>query len=166
MLRPSPPQRPQASELHISGQNFSKIGTQFCPLADMLPKAIPSQQTAQHTTGYGIALQRNKIQLHQPEQRPKSPKLGSLHNHWSNLTHGGRLHNYEKLRPSSLQKGDPKHSKLSETKRQINMQQLKEHGKNSQDQTNKEEIFSLPENECRIMTVMMIHILEIRWRHR
>ena len=44
-----------------------------------------------------------------------------------------------------LRKGDPKHSKLSKMRRQRNMQQMKEQGKNSSDQTNEEEIGSLSE---------------------
>ena len=48
---------------------------------------------------------------------------------------------------SSLQKGDPKYSKLKKMKRERNIQQLEEHGKNPQDQTNEEEIDSLPEKK-------------------
>ena len=39
------------------------------------------------------------------------------------------------------------------------MQQMKEQGKNSSDQTNKEEIGTLPEKEFRVMKVKMIHNL-------
>jgi len=49
------------------------------------------------------------------------------------------------MQPSSLQKGDPKHSKLNKMKSQRNIQLMKEHGKNSQ--TNEEKIGSLPEKE-------------------
>ena len=45
-------------------------------------------------------------------------------------------------------------------KRQRNMQQMKEHGKNPQDQTNEEETGSLPEKEFRVMTVKMAPNLE------
>ena len=41
-------------------------------------------------------------------------------------------------------------------KRQKNIQQVKEHGKNPPDQTKKEEIGSLYEKEFRIMIVKMI----------
>jgi len=41
-------------------------------------------------------------------------------------------------------------------KRQRNMQQMKGHGKNSQGQTNEEEIGYLPEKEFRAMIVKMI----------
>ena len=41
-------------------------------------------------------------------------------------------------------------------RRQRNMQQMKEQGKNSLDQTNEEKISSLPEKEFRVMIVKMI----------
>ena len=41
-------------------------------------------------------------------------------------------------------------------RRQRNIQQLKEQGKNSPDQTNEEETGSLPEKEFRVMIVKMI----------
>ena len=41
-------------------------------------------------------------------------------------------------------------------RRQRNMQQMKEQGKNPPDQTNGEEIGSLPGKEFRVMTVKMI----------
>ena len=41
-------------------------------------------------------------------------------------------------------------------RRQRNTQQMKEEGKNTPDQTNEEEIGSLPEKEFRIMIVKMI----------
>ena len=44
-------------------------------------------------------------------------------------------------------------------RRQRNTQQVKEQGKNPPDQTNEEEIGSLPEKEFRVMTVKMIQNL-------
>ena len=41
-------------------------------------------------------------------------------------------------------------------RRQRSMQQMKEQGKNPPNQTNEEEIGSLPEKEFRVMTVKMI----------
>ena len=41
---------------------------------------------------------------------------------------------------------------------------MKEQGKNPPDQTNEEEIGSLPEKEFRAMTVKISKILEIEWR--
>ena len=49
-----------------------------------------------------------------------------------------------------------KHSKLSKMRRQRNVHQIKEQGKNPPDQTNEEEISSLPEKEFRVMIVKMI----------
>ena len=57
------------------------------------------------------------------------------------------------------EKGDPKHSKLSKMRRQRNKKQMKEQGKNPPDQTNEEEIGSLPEKEFRVMIVKMIQNL-------
>ena len=57
------------------------------------------------------------------------------------------------------EKGDPKHSKLSKMRRQRNTKQMKEQGKNPPDQTNEEEIGSLPEKEFRVMIVKMIQNL-------
>ena len=54
-------------------------------------------------------------------------------------------------------------------KRQRNIQQVKEHGKNPPDQTKKEEIGSLYEKEFRIMIVKMIWDLEnkvVTWINR
>ena len=44
-------------------------------------------------------------------------------------------------------------------RRQRNTQQMKEQGKNPPDQTNEEEIGSLPEKEFRVMIVQMIQNL-------
>ena len=44
------------------------------------------------------------------------------------------------------------------------MQQMKEQGKHPPDQTNEEEIGSLPEEEFRVMIVKMIPNFEIEWR--
>ena len=42
---------------------------------------------------------------------------------------------------------------------------MKENGKNPQDQTNEEEIGSLPEKEFKVMIVKMTQNLEDKWRH-
>ena len=44
-------------------------------------------------------------------------------------------------------------------RKQRNMQQMKEQGKNPPDQTNEEEIGSLPEKEFRVIVVKMIQNL-------
>ena len=69
---------------------------------------------------------------------------------------GGRHQKQWGLCTCSLQKEDPKHSKLSKIRRQRNMQQMKDQSKNPPDQTNEEEIGSLPEKEFRVMIVKMI----------
>ena len=47
-------------------------------------------------------------------------------------------------------------------RRQRNTQQIKEHGKNPPDQTNEEEIGSLPEEDIRVMIIKMIQNLQNR----
>ena len=71
------------------------------------------------------------------------------------LATGGRHQKQWELRTCSLRKGDPKHSKLRKMRRQRNTQKMKEQDKNPPDQTNEEEIGSLPEKEFRIMRVKM-----------
>ena len=44
------------------------------------------------------------------------------------------------------------------------MQQVRKQGKNPPDQTNEEEIGTLPEGEFRVMIVKISKILEIEWR--
>ena len=46
-------------------------------------------------------------------------------------------------------------------KRQRNMAQMKEQGRNSQDQINKEEVCNLPESQFRIMIVKILQRLKI-----
>ena len=58
----------------------------------------------------------------------------------------GRHQKQQEPRTCSLQKGDTKHSKLRKMRRQRKTQQMKEQGKNPPDQTNEEEIGSLPED--------------------
>ena len=48
---------------------------------------------------------------------------------------------------------------LNKMRRQRNTQQMKEQGKHPPDETNDEEIGSLPEKEFRVMTVKMIQNL-------
>ena len=72
------------------------------------------------------------------------------------LATGGRHQKQRELRTCTLQKGEPKHSKLSKRRRQRNTQQIKEQGKNRPDQKKEEEIDSLPETEFRVMIVKII----------
>ena len=80
------------------------------------------------------------------------------------LASGGRHQKQGELQACSLQKGDPKHSKLSNMRRQKNTQLMKEKGKNLPDQTNEEEIGSLPEKEFRVMRVKIIQNLGNRMK--
>ena len=80
-------------------------------------------------------------------------------NDWDTLT-GRIIYNKEEPQTSSKKKGHPKHSNLNKMKRQINIQQVKEHDKSPPNQTKDEEIGSLPEKEFRIMIVKMIQNFE------
>ena len=61
------------------------------------------------------------------------------------LANGNRHQKQRELRTCSLQKGDPKPSKISEMRRQKNTQQMKQQDKNTPDLKNEEEIGRLPE---------------------
>ena len=64
--------------------------------------------------------------------------------YWSNATHGRQ--NPQLGETMTFQeKGDQEHSKFNKMKRQRNIQQMRNHGKNPQDQINEEEISSIPE---------------------
>ena len=78
----------------------------------------------------------------------------------SNAPSGRILHNKEKPQTSSIQKGHPKHSNLNKTKRERNIQWVKEHDKCPPNQRKEEEIGNLPEKEFRIMIVKMIQNLK------
>ena len=133
---------------------------QECPLAERLPKIILSSQKPQNTP-VDAALPTRKtrsspltrIQAPVPSTRkPTQPSEPTL-------TTGGGHQKQRELRTCSLRKGDPKHSKLSKIRRQRNTQQKKGQGNNPPDQTNEEEIVSLPEKEFRVMIVKMIQNL-------
>ena len=69
----------------------------------------------------------------------------------------------EELWPYSLGKVDPRYSKLEKNElRQRNTLHMKEKGKNSEDQINKEEIGKLSEKEFRVTIVKMIQNLKNR----
>ena len=70
-----------------------------------------------------------------------------------NLPSGGR--HQKKQGTPSVRKGDPQHGNLSKVRRQRNIKQMKEQSKNPRDQTNEEEIGSLPEKEFTVMIVKM-----------
>ena len=66
---------------------------------------------------------------------------------------------------SAYKRETPKNSKLNKMTRPRNMQ-MKEHGKNPQDQINEEKMGSLPEKEFRVMIVKMIQNLGNKVEHR
>ena len=74
---------------------------------------------------------------------------------------GGRNQTEERNQPWSLGKGDLKHNKLKKIiKRQRNTTQIKEQTRNTEVQTNEDEIGKLCEKEFRILIVKMIKNLE------
>ena len=141
-------------------QTTSKTGTQPHPLAQRLPKIIIRPQTPKtHHQTWTCPLETQdpasstRTQALVPSTRkptqPTEPTLATWNRHQKQ----------RELRNCSLQKGDPKHSKLSKMRRQRNIQQMKEQGKTPPDLTNEEEIGSLPEKEFRIMIGKMIQNL-------
>ena len=72
------------------------------------------------------------------------------------------LRNKEEPQTARIQKGHPKHSNLNKMKRQRNTQQVKEHDKCPPNQTEEEQIGSLPGKEFIIIIVKMIQNLENR----
>ena len=159
-LRPSSNQWPASYSADTLCQTTSRTGTQPHSRAERLPKVILSSQTVQNTPPDAV--------LHTRKTRSslihQNTGTGPLHqeayiNHWTNLSHWEQTPKQLELRTFSLQKGDPKHSKLSKMRRQRSTQQMKEQGKNPPDQTNEEEIGSLPEKEFRVIIVKMIQIL-------
>ena len=139
-------------------KTIKKTGTQTHPLAEELSKIIISSQALQSTPMDVILHTRKTISMlnHQntvPSMRkPTQPTEPTLPT-------GSRHQKQWELRTCSLQKGDLKHSKLSKMRRQRNTQQMKEQGKNPSDQTNEEEIGSLPEKEFRVMIVETVQNL-------
>ena len=69
---------------------------------------------------------------------------------------GGLLNPGLELRSPTLQADALSSEPPGKPKRQRNTAQMKEQGRNSQDQINKEEISNLPERELRIMIVKML----------
>ena len=121
----------------------SKTGTQHHPLAERLPKIIIRSQTPQNTPLDAVLpperqdpASSSRTQALVPytwkPTQPTEPTLAT----------GGRHQKQWELQTCSLQKGDPKHSKLSKMRRQRNMQPMKEQDKNPPDETNQEEIGS------------------------
>ena len=146
--------------LDTACQTTNKTGTQPHPLAERLRKIIISSQTPQNTPP-DTALPNRKTRSSPIHQNTGTSPLHqeAYTTHWTNLTHWGQTPKTTGAWTCSLWKGDPKHRKLSKMRRQRNMQQVKEQGKNPRDQTNEEEIGSLPEKEFTVMIIKMIQNL-------
>ena len=144
----------------------SKTETQPHPLADRMPKIIISSQTPQNTPP-DVVLPTRKTRsslIHQNTVPPVPSTRKPTQPTEPTLATRGRHQKQWEIWTCSLRKGDPKHSKLSKMRRQRNTQQMKEQGRSPPDQTNEEEIGSLPEKEFRVMIVKISKILKIEWR--
>ena len=139
-------------------QTVSKTGTQPHLLTERLPKIIIRSQTPQNTPpAAALPTRRTRSSLiHQNTgTSPLQPQATHVHKPL-NQPYWGQTPNTTGTTNLPPAKGDPKHSRLSKMRRQRNSQQMKEQGKNPPDQTNEEEIGSLPEKEFRVMIVKMI----------
>ena len=134
----------------------SKVGTEPKRWAEMLPKIIIRSQTPQNIL--------RDLDLHTRKTNPVSSTRKQAPIPFTRkptqpteltLPTGGRHQKQWELWTCSLRKGDPKHSKWSKMRRQRNTQHMKEKGKNPPEQTNEQEIGSLPEKEFRVMIVKM-----------
>ena len=140
----------QAPVLDTQCQTTSKTGTQPHPLAERLPKIIIRSQTPQNTP-LEVVLPTRKTRSSLIHQNTGTSPLHqeAYTTHWTNLPTGVWCQKLQELWTCNLWKGDPKYSKLSKMRRQRNMHQMKEKGIYPPDQTNEEEIGSLPEKEFR-----------------
>ena len=155
---PAPLNIQQATVLDTLCQTISKTGAQPHPLAEKLPKIIIRSQTPQNTPPDAVLPTRNtRSSLILQNIGTSTLHQEAYTTHWTNLTHWRQTSKKtQELRTCSLWKGDPKHSKVSNMRRQRNTQQMKEQGKNPPDLTNEEKIGSPLEKEFRVMIVKMI----------
>ena len=117
--------------------------------------------TPKLTTGHFIALQKKR----DPAPPIRTPMQISLTRKLWQATSttpptGSNLHIKEEPQTSRIQKSHPRDSSLNKMKRQINIQQVKEHDKWAPNQTKQEKIRNLAEKQFRIMIVKMIQNLE------
>ena len=94
-------------------------------------KPCQSHRPPKLITGQHNDLQRDKILIHPPEHRHKSPNQETFTRPWSNPTHRGQIPQIRGTMTFRPAKEDLKHSKLNKLKRQRNLQQTKEHGRNA-----------------------------------
>ena len=118
-LRPSSTKRPASYSAGHPCQTTSKTGTQPHPLAERLPKIIIRSQTPQNTPPDAVLPTRNTRSnlIHQNTESVPSTRKHTQPTE-PTLATGVRHQKQWELRTGSLQKGDPKHSKLSKMRRQ------------------------------------------------
>ena len=116
---PAPLNDQQATVLDSLCQTTNKTGTQTHPLAERLPKIIIRSQTPQNTppdvdlpTRKTISslIHQNTVSSTRKLTQPTEPTLATEDRHQKQ----------RELRTCILQKGDPKHSKISKMRRQKN----------------------------------------------
>ena len=157
---PAPLNDQQATVLHVLCQTTSKTGTQPHPLAERLPKIIIRSQIPQNTpTDADLPTRKTRSSLIHRNTDTIPLHQETYTTHWPTLATGSRHQKQRELWTCSPREGDPKHSKVCKVRRQRNTHQMKKQGKNPPDQTNEEEIGSLPEKEFRVMIVKMIQNL-------
>ena len=128
------------------------------------PNHTKPLNTPKHTTVQGSAFQRDKSQLHSPENRHKSPQPGNLHyvliqSHPQGQT--PKLIGAMTFQPSERRPQTELIKQTAVTKTRKHEAE-KDKDKNSQDQTTEEELSSLPEKQLRVIIVKMIQSLEIK----
>ena len=93
--------------------------------------------TPRLTTGHWTNLWQDKIQVHPPERRHKSPNQETFTGHWSSPTYKEEIPQIKTDYNSPACSKETPNSKLSKMQRQRNVQKVKEHGENLPDQTRK-----------------------------
>ena len=145
------------------------------PLQDTLRK---QQARQKQSSAYRSPIDTPKYTSHSPAHLKKKPHLLPLeHRYKSPQKRSPHKPLNQPFPPRAKTKGRrnttqkvgerrPQTSKLEskQINKRRNIAQMKEQGRNSQDQINKEEISKLPEKEFRIMIVKMFQALKVKWR--
>ena len=139
-----------------SHQTISKTGTQPYPLADRLPKVIPSPQTSQNTPVDKALPFRENDPAPLTRTQALVPPTG---NHRKALVPPYPLEHIPPIRGTMTCRKEAPNSKSNKMKRQRNMPQMKEHTKNPLDKMNDEETGNQPEKEFRVLIIKMIQNL-------
>ena len=132
----------------IPGQTTSKIGGQLHPFAGRLPKLILSSQTPQNTPP-DVALPTRGTRSCPIHQNTGNilPHQEAYTSHQTNLN-WGQAPEVKGTRNEQHVKRRHQAQKVKQNEKR-NTQQMKVQGKNPPDQTDEEEIGSLPEKEFR-----------------